>query len=127
MQRFDVRPPDPKLAAKNFSGGNQQKIVLAREIERNPDILLVGQPTRGVDIGAIEFIHQQIIRLRDHGKAILLVSVELDEIMSLSDRIAVMFDGRIMGVRLPSKTDEAELGLLMAGIEGQPDDALPCR
>ena len=116
MERFDVRPPDPKLAAKNFSGGNQQKIVLAREIERNPDLLLVGQPTRGVDIGAIEFIHQQIVALRDQGKAILLVSVELDEIMSLSDRIAVMFDGQIMGERLPSETNEKELGLLMAGI-----------
>ncbi len=122
MGRFDVRPPDPSLAARNFSGGNQQKIVLAREIERNPDLLLVGQPTRGVDIGAIEFIHQQIIRLRDAGKAILLVSVELDEIMSLSDRIAVMFDGMIMGERLPGETDETELGLLMAGIEGKPDD-----
>ena len=121
MQRFDVRPPNPKLAAKNFSGGNQQKIVLAREIERNPDLLLVGQPTRGVDIGAIEFIHQEIVRLRDQGKAILLVSVELDEIMSLSDRIAVMFDGHIMGLRDPAATDERELGLLMAGIEGEPD------
>jgi general nucleoside transport system ATP-binding protein len=119
LQRFDVRPPDPKLAAKSFSGGNQQKLVLAREIERNPDLLLVGQPTRGVDIGAIEFIHQQIVRLRDAGKAILLVSVELDEIMSLADRIAVMFDGRIMGERLPAETDERELGLLMAGMTGK--------
>ena len=116
MQRFDVRPLNPTLAAKNFSGGNQQKIVLAREIERDPELLLVGQPTRGVDIGAIEFIHQQIIALRDRGKAILLVSVELDEIMSMSDRIAVMFDGRIMGERLPAETDERELGMLMAGI-----------
>ena len=116
MQRFDVRPPNPRLAAKNFSGGNQQKIVLAREIERKPDLLLVGQPTRGVDIGAIEFIHQQIVALRDEGKAILLVSVELDEIMGLSDRIAVMFDGRIMGERMPGETNEKELGLLMAGI-----------
>ena len=121
IERFDVRPPDAKLAAKNFSGGNQQKIVLAREIERNPDLLLVGQPTRGVDIGAIEFIHQQIVALRDSGKAIILVSVELDEIMSLSDRIAVMFDGRIMGERLPDETDERELGMLMAGMSGKPD------
>ncbi len=117
MKRFDVRPPDPRLAAKNFSGGNQQKIVLAREIERNPDLLLIGQPTRGVDIGAIEFIHQQIVALRDQGKAILLVSVELDEILSLSDRVAVMFDGAIMGERAPDQTDEKELGLLMAGVE----------
>jgi general nucleoside transport system ATP-binding protein len=116
MQRFDVRPPNPRLAAKNFSGGNQQKIVLAREIERNPDLLLVGQPTRGVDIGAIEFIHRRLIELRDAGKAILLVSVELDEILSLSDRIAVMFDGRIMGERLPAETNARELGLLMAGV-----------
>lgn len=117
MERFDVRPPDPNLPARNFSGGNQQKIVLAREIERNPDLLLIGQPTRGVDIGAIEFIHQRIIQLRDEGKAILLVSVELDEIMSLSDRIAVMFDGKIMGERLPAETNETELGLLMAGVD----------
>ncbi|WP_108261336.1 ABC transporter ATP-binding protein [Mangrovicoccus ximenensis] len=119
MKRFDVRPDDPNLAAKSFSGGNQQKIVLAREIEAGPDLLLIGQPTRGVDIGAIEFIHQQIVQLRDEGKAILLVSVELDEIMSLSDRIAVMFDGRIMGERLPAETNETELGLLMAGMEGR--------
>ncbi|EEX14442.1 ribose import ATP-binding protein RbsA [Citreicella sp. SE45] len=120
MTRYDVRPPNPQLAARNFSGGNQQKIVLAREIERDPDILLIGQPTRGVDIGAIEFIHQEIVRLRDKGKAILLVSVELDEIFSLSDRIAVMFDGRIMGERLPDETDQTELGLLMAGVTGDP-------
>ena len=116
MATFDVRPPIPTLAAKNFSGGNQQKIVVAREIERNPDLLLVGQPTRGVDIGAIEFIHKQIVALRDAGKAVLLISVELDEIMSLSDRIAVMFDGRIMGERDPATTNERELGLLMAGV-----------
>ncbi|MGZ9811988.1 ABC transporter ATP-binding protein [Pseudoroseicyclus sp. H15] len=116
MAKFDVRPPDPMLLAKNFSGGNQQKIVVAREIERDPDLLLVGQPTRGVDIGAIEFIHEQIVALRDRGKAILLVSVELDEIMSLSDRIAVMFDGKIMGERKPEDTNAQELGLLMAGI-----------
>lgn len=123
MERFDVRPPIPTLAAKSFSGGNQQKIVVAREIERNPDLLLVGQPTRGVDIGAIEFIHKQIVALRDQGKAILLVSVELDEIRSLSDRIAVMFDGRIMGFRDPETTDERELGLLMAGMTGKGEAA----
>ena len=116
IERFDVRPPNPKLTAKNFSGGNQQKIVLAREIERNPDLLLIGQPTRGVDIGAIEFIHEQIVALRDQGKAILLVSVELEEILALSDRVAVMFDGQVMGIRDASQTDEKELGLLMAGI-----------
>jgi general nucleoside transport system ATP-binding protein len=119
MERYDVRPPIPTLAAKSFSGGNQQKIVVAREMERNPDLLLVGQPTRGVDIGAIEFIHNQIVALRDAGKAILLVSVELDEIMSLSDRIAVMFDGRIMGFADPENTDERALGLMMAGVSGE--------
>ncbi|MFT4962598.1 MAG: ABC-type uncharacterized transport system ATPase subunit, partial [Paracoccaceae bacterium] len=119
IEKFDVRPADSWLTAKNFSGGNQQKIVLAREIERNPDLLLIGQPTRGVDIGAIEFIHKQIVDLRDQGKAILLVSVELEEIFSLSDRIAVMFDGHIMGERLPNETDEKELGLLMAGVAGE--------
>ena len=103
--------PIRRWPAKSFSGGNQQKIVLAREIERNPDLLLIGQPTRGVDIGAIEFIHEQIIALRDQGKAILLVSVELEEILALSDRIAVMFDGQIMGERAADQTDEkASLG-----------------
>ncbi|MEL6425262.1 MAG: ABC transporter ATP-binding protein, partial [Pseudomonadota bacterium] len=95
MESFDVRPPDPHLKAANFSGGNQQKIVLAREIEQDPDVLIVGQPTRGVDVGAIEAIHRRLIELRDAGKAILLVSVELDEIRALSDRILVMFAGEI--------------------------------
>jgi simple sugar transport system ATP-binding protein len=119
IKKYDVRPANGWLTAKNFSGGNQQKIVVAREMERDPDLLLIGQPTRGVDIGAIEFIHNQIIALRDSGKAILLVSVELEEIFSLSDRIAVMFDGHIMGERLPGETDEKELGLLMAGVAGE--------
>jgi general nucleoside transport system ATP-binding protein len=115
MQAFDVRPANPLLKSAKFSGGNQQKIILAREIERDPDLLIVGQPTRGVDIGAIEFIHRRLIELRDQGKAILLVSVELDEIRSLSDRIIVMFAGRVMGERGPD-ADERELGLLMAGV-----------
>jgi len=117
IEKFDVRPPSCDLKTASFSGGNQQKIVIAREMERDPDVLLVGQPTRGVDIGAIEFIHQQIVALRDRGKAILLVSVELDEIQALSDRIIVMFDGRISGERKAGETDEKELGLLMAGID----------
>ncbi|MCT4655788.1 MAG: ABC transporter ATP-binding protein [Cohaesibacter sp.] len=122
MQDFDVRPPDPNLKAANFSGGNQQKLVLAREMERDPDILLVGQPTRGVDIGAIEFIHKRLIQMRDAGKAILLVSVELDEIRSLSDRILVMFAGKIVGER-DNSASEGELGLMMAGINKQDDAA----
>ena len=97
MQRFDVRPVDPTLRSASFSGGNQQKLILAREIDKQPQVLLVGQPTRGVDIGAIELIHQQLVDMRDAGCAILLVSVELDEIMALSDRIVVMFEGRIVG------------------------------
>jgi general nucleoside transport system ATP-binding protein len=115
MEEFDVRPPDPMLRSSKFSGGNQQKLIIAREIKSNPDLLIVGQPTRGVDIGAIEYIHKRIIQLRDEGKAVLLVSVELDEIRSLSDRILVMFAGRVMGERGPG-ADERELGLLMAGV-----------
>ncbi|MDQ4136890.1 MAG: ABC transporter ATP-binding protein, partial [Pseudomonadota bacterium] len=116
MEQYDVRPPAPRLKSSKFSGGNQQKIVLAREIERNPKVLLVGQPTRGVDIGAIEFIHRRLIALRDAGVGILLVSVELDEIMNLSDRILTMCGGKITGERKASETNEQDLGLLMAGI-----------
>ena len=106
----------------NFSGGNQQKIVLAREMERDPKVIIIGQPTRGVDVGAIEFIHKRIIEMRDAGKAILLVSVELDEIRALSDRVLVMFDGKIVGERSPD-TSEGELGLLMAGVSDQGEAA----
>jgi general nucleoside transport system ATP-binding protein len=116
MEHYDVRPPAPRLKTSKFSGGNQQKIVLAREIERHPKVLLVGQPTRGVDIGAIEFIHRRLIALRDAGVGILLVSVELDEIMALSDRILTMCGGRITGERRASETNEQDLGLLMAGV-----------
>ncbi len=115
MEAYDTRPRNGALNAANFSGGNQQKIVLAREIERNPDLLLVGQPTRGVDIGAIEFIHRRLVALRDQGKAILLVSVELDEIRALSDRILVMFDGHLVGEVAPDEADETRLGMMMAG------------
>lgn len=116
MAAYDVRPPDPSLLSANFSGGNQQKIVLAREMERHPDVLLVGQPTRGVDIGAIEFIHKRLIAMRDAGVAILLVSVELDEIMSLADRILVMSAGRIVGEVAAAEADERTLGLMMANV-----------
>ncbi|MEM7241019.1 MAG: ABC transporter ATP-binding protein [Pseudomonadota bacterium] len=116
MDTYDVRPANPKLHARNFSGGNQQKIVIAREMFADPKVLLVGQPTRGVDVGAIEFIHNQLIALRDRGCAIVLVSVELDEVMSLADRIMVMNDGRNMGIVDASKTDANALGLMMAGV-----------
>ncbi|WP_018691026.1 ABC transporter ATP-binding protein [Algicola sagamiensis] len=122
MQRWDVRPPKPELKSANFSGGNQQKLIIAREVEQNPDVLLIGQPTRGVDIGAIEFIHEQVIKLRDAGKAVLLVSVELEEIMALADRIVVMFDGQIVGEVAAKDADELTLGLMMANAAGNEDN-----
>ncbi len=115
MRDYDVRPDAPRHFAKNFSGGNQQKIVIAREFSANPVVLLVGQPTRGVDVGAIEFIHKQLLALRDAGCAILLVSVELDEIMSLSDRIMVLCDGHNVGIVDRAEADRQTLGLMMAG------------
>lgn len=123
MDQFDVRPGNPDLKSANFSGGNQQKLCIAREMERQPKVLLVGQPTRGVDIGAIEFIHQQIVKLRDAGSAVLVVSVELEEVMSLCDRILVMFEGRIVG-EIPAKDADAKtLGLMMgnASVEETAD------
>jgi simple sugar transport system ATP-binding protein len=114
IEKYDIRPPDCRLKTANFSGGNQQKIVLAREIEEDPEVLIVGQPTRGVDVGAIEAIHRRLIQLRDAGKAILLVSVELDEVRALSDRVLVMFDGRVVGEVAPDAA-EGEIGLMMAG------------
>ena len=119
MTGYDVRPLNPLLNALNFSGGNQQKLVLAREMEHDPDLLLVGQPTRGVDIGAIEFIHKRLVEMRDAGKAILVVSVELEEILSIADRIIVMFDGQITGELATEEADERSIGLLMAGITQQ--------
>lgn len=116
MEGFDVRPPDPSLKSSLFSGGNQQKLVLARELDGDPKVLLVGQPTRGVDIGAIEFIHRQLVAMRDAGAAILLVSVELDEIMGLSDRILVMCGGALVGELPADQADERTLGLMMANV-----------
>ena len=116
MSDYDVRPQSPDLITSNFSGGNQQKIILSRELNKNPKVLLVGQPTRGIDIGAIEFIHQRLIDMRNKGVAILLVSVELEEVLSLSDRIVVMFDGKIVGEKINQDVTEREIGLLMAGI-----------
>ena len=115
MSDYDVRPQSPDLITSNFSGGNQQKIILSRELNKNPKVLLVGQPTRGIDIGAIEFIHQRLIDMRNKGVAILLVSVELEEVLSLSDRIVVMFDGKIVGEKINQDVTEREIGLLMAG------------
>jgi simple sugar transport system ATP-binding protein len=120
MASYDVRPPSPGQRITAFSGGNQQKLVLAREIDCNPSVLIVGQPTRGVDIGAIEFIHSRIVALRDAGKAVLVVSVELDEIMGLSDRILVMAGGEIVGEIPGAGATEEAIGLLMAGVKGEP-------
>ena len=117
MQRFDVRPRAAGLRSASFSGGNQQKLMLAREMARNPKVLLVGQPTRGVDIGAIEFIHREVVKSRDAGYAVLVVSVELEEILSLADRILVMFAGRLVGEVEAGQADERTLGLMMAGAQ----------
>ena len=115
MERFDVRPRQIELRCGQFSGGNQQKQVLARELGQQPQVLLIGQPTRGVDIGAIEFIHGQIRALRDAGCAVLLVSSELDEILALSDRVLVMNQGEITGELAIGECNETRIGLLMAG------------
>ena len=114
IKEFDVRTPSAEVPARSLSGGNQQKIIIARELSSNPMALIASQPTRGVDIGAIEFIHRRLIEQRDAGKAVLLVSAELDEIRSLSDRIAVMYEGKIMDIVSPDATEE-ELGILMTG------------
>lgn len=117
IENFDVRPRNPSISSGKLSGGNQQKLVLAREIESNPKILLVGQPTRGVDIGAIERIYEDLMNLKSKGTAILLVSVELDEIMSLSDRIIVMNQGSIVGETNSADATELDIGKMMSGLE----------
>ncbi|MGB0785563.1 MAG: ABC transporter ATP-binding protein [Alphaproteobacteria bacterium] len=117
QEQFDVRPRNPELLSGSFSGGNQQKLILSRELSKEAEVLLVGQPTRGVDVGAIEFIHERLLEQRDAGKAILLVSVELEEVLKLSDRILVMFEGRVMGLLDAKDASEQQIGLLMAGTE----------
>jgi len=114
VKEFDIRTPSIDVAARNLSGGNQQKVIVAREMGSKPKVLLAAQPTRGVDIGAIEFIHRRIVQERDGGTAVLLVSAELDEVRSLSDRIAVMYEGKIVSIESPD-TPEERLGLLMTG------------
>lgn len=115
MKEYDVRAASELAEFGNLSGGNQQKAVIAREISRDPDLLVVSQPTRGLDVGAIEYIHKRLIQQRTEGKAVLVVSFELDEILNVSDRIAVIHDGKIVGIVDPKETTENELGLLMAG------------
>jgi simple sugar transport system ATP-binding protein len=115
IKEFDVRTPNESVFAASLSGGNQQKLVVAREISKDPDMLIVAQPTRGLDVGAIEYIHRRLVQERDSGRAVLLVSLELDEIISLSDRIAVMYDGKIVGILNSEDATEQKLGILMAG------------
>ena len=118
IQKFDVRSGQgPITRARSISGGNQQKAIIAREIDKDPQLLIAVQPTRGLDVGAIEYIHRQIVAQRDKNKAVLLVSLELDEVMSLSDRILVMYEGEIVGELDPKKTTVEELGLYMAGAK----------
>ncbi|HGJ2470055.1 TPA: ABC transporter ATP-binding protein [Streptococcus pneumoniae] len=115
MEEFDVRAASELVPAAALSGGNQQKAIIAREIDRDPDLLIVSQPTRGLDVGAIEYIHKRLIEERDNGKAVLVVSFELDEILNVSDRIAVIHDGKIQGIVSPETTNKQGLGVLMAG------------
>jgi simple sugar transport system ATP-binding protein len=116
IEKFDVRSGQGALTtARSMSGGNQQKAIIAREVSINPDVLIAVQPTRGLDVGAIEYIHKQLIEERDQGKAVLLVSLELDEVMNLSDRILVMYEGEIVADVKPADVTVQELGLYMAG------------
>lgn len=117
IKKYDIRTTSAELPASDLSGGNQQKAIIARELDRNSDLIIAFQPTRGLDVGAIEYIHKQLLAERDAGKAVLLVSYELDEIMQLSDRIAVLHDGKISGEVKPEDTNDTELGLLMTGIK----------
>ena len=123
MDEFDVRAANDYVPASALSGGNQQKAIIAREVDRDPDLLIVSQPTRGLDVGAIEYIHKRLIGERDKGKAVLVVSFELDEILNLSDRIAVIHDGKIQGIVTPAETNKQELGILMAGGELKKGDS----
>jgi general nucleoside transport system ATP-binding protein len=127
VERFDVRTPSVETAAGNLSGGNQQKMVVAREFSRPIKLLVAAQPTRGIDVGSIEFIHNQIVAKRDEGVAVLVVSSELDEIMALSDRIVVMYKGEVIGIVPRAEATREGLGLLMAGVHPgeQPPEAPP--
>jgi len=119
IEEFDIRPRDHENLAGNLSGGNQQKVIVAREFDQNPKLLIAAQPTRGIDVGSIEFIHQRLLKARDDGKAVLLVSADLEEIMSLSDRIAVMYEGQIVDILEPADATEARIGMMMTGGMGK--------
>jgi len=115
IAEYDIRTPSKNTFAENLSGGNQQKVVVARELSRDLKVLVASQPTRGVDVGSIEFIHERIMQTRAAGKAVLIISTELDEVLALADRIAVMYRGRIVGI-VPGDTSREKLGKMMAGI-----------
>jgi simple sugar transport system ATP-binding protein len=122
LKEFDVRGGGPTTRAGSLSGGNQQKVVVAREVSRDPSVLIAAQPTRGLDVGAIEFVHRRLVEQRDAGKAVLLVSLELEEILSLSDRILVLYEGRIVAEFAPEVSEE-EVGIAMLGGKRREDAA----
>lgn len=117
IKDYDIRPPHNKKKIAQFSGGNQQKVIVSREISQDPDFILASQPTAGLDVGSIEYIHNLLIKLRESGKAILLISSELDEIFKLADRIAVIYEGEFKDIRPSKEFDLKEIGLLMSGEE----------
>ena len=121
VEGFDIRTPSTSTPASSLSGGNQQKVIVAREFDRPIELLVAAQPTRGVDVGSIEYIHRQLVAKRDAGVGVLLVSSELDEVVALADRIAVMFRGRLVGP-FPTPVSKEALGLMMAGVA--PEDAM---
>ena len=125
IQEFDIRTPSPFVPASNLSGGNQQKVIVARELSREVKVLIANQPTRGLDVGSIEYIHRTLVQMRDEGAGILLVSAELDEIMSLADRIAVMYEGKIVATLDAAEATREELGLLMAGSRTEGETSAP--
>jgi simple sugar transport system ATP-binding protein len=124
IQRFDVRTPSAEVTAKTLSGGNQQKVVLARELSENPDLIIAAHPTRGLDVGATEFVENRLLEQRARGAAILYISTELEEILNLSDRIAVIHRGEIMGVVRPAEVTPETLGLMMAGTQHGPVESI---
>ncbi len=115
VKEYDIRTPSIETSIRHLSGGNQQKVIVARELSKNPSIIVASQPTRGLDVGVIQYVHKRLLELRNDGKAVLLISSDLDEILSLSDRIAVIYEGEIVAIEDPIKTNERRLGLLMAG------------
>ncbi len=123
VAEYDVRTPSIFTHAGNLSGGNQQKVIVARELSREVKLVIASQPTRGLDVGSIEYIHSQLVRKRDEGAGVVVVSAELDEVLSLADRVMVMFDGHVMGIVPIERATKAEIGLLMAGVHPETQEA----